>query len=224
MTFAPPQNLAAQLAARIRERLADGRLQPGQHLSETALAATLGASRNSLREAFRLLSQEGLLRHAAHRGVTVARLSAAQIVDIYRARRLIECQALRHSYPDHPAVAAMAAAVALGEDCGGQEDWRGVAAANRAFHAAIVACADSPRLSEFHHRLAAELGLAFAALPDAAALHRPYIARNAAILAEVRADQPLAAAARLEQYLLQSERAVLAAHAGTDAESGSGFG
>lgn len=53
----------------------------------------MDVSRNSLREAFRLLTKEGLLRHEHNRGVFVATPSVASIIDIYRVRRTIECQA-----------------------------------------------------------------------------------------------------------------------------------
>ncbi|AGT10778.1 GntR family transcriptional regulator [Paracoccus aminophilus] len=215
----PTASLSEQLADQIRARLAEGRLRPGQRLSEVALAAELGASRNSLREAFRLLCREGLLTHAANRGVSVSVLSEGQIIDIYRVRRLIEGEALRQSWPDHPAVATMAAAVAEATACAAANDWPGVAAANLAFHAAIVDCADSPRLSALHHRLSAELGLAFARLPNPQSMHLPYIAQNREILALVEANDSAAAAEKLAQYLRQSERAVLAAHVTSGAEA-----
>jgi hypothetical protein len=71
----------------------------------------LDVSRNSLREAFRLLAKEGLLRHEPNRGVFVATPSMASIIDIYRIRKIIECQALAKAYPKHPAVARMRGAV-----------------------------------------------------------------------------------------------------------------
>ena len=44
-------------------------------------------------------------------------------------------------------------------------------------------------------------------------LHRPYIARNAQILERLTAEDPAGAATLLEDYLNQSERAVLEAFA-----------
>lgn len=205
------QTLSARLAAQLRARLASGRLRPGQRLSEASLAAEMGASRNSLREAFRLLTQEGLLIHEANRGVFVPVLADAAILDIYRARRLLECGAMRMAYPHHPAASRMADAVAQARESAAQSDWAGVAEANLAFHAAIVDFADSRRLAEAYRRMTAELGLAFALLPDGQSLHAPYIDINAELLDLVRADRIEEAALLLERYLMQSERTVLAA-------------
>ena len=47
----------------------------------------LRVSRNTLREAFRLLSHEGLLVHELHRGVFVRELDEADLVDLYRLRQ-----------------------------------------------------------------------------------------------------------------------------------------
>ena len=86
--------LAPRLAEAIRNKLIAGELKPGQRLSEVKLSSDLQVSRNSLREAFRLLTKEGLLRHEPNRGVFVEIPSMASIIDIYRVRRLIECRAL----------------------------------------------------------------------------------------------------------------------------------
>lgn len=45
---------------------------PGQKLSEAALSESLDISRNTLREVFRTLTKEGLIKHAPNRGVFVA--------------------------------------------------------------------------------------------------------------------------------------------------------
>ena len=81
----------------------------------------------------------------------------AAVIDIYRVRRMIEVQALRTAFPQHPAVARMAAAVATAQDCVAAQDWLAVGNANMEFHAAIVDLADSPRLNELFTKLATEL-------------------------------------------------------------------
>ncbi|MEF9606088.1 FCD domain-containing protein, partial [Paracoccus sp. PXZ] len=92
-------------------------------------------------------------------------------------------------------------------------DWRGVGSANMEFHAAIVALTDSPRLIQFFTQIIAELRLAFGLLDSPELLHRPYISRNAEILGRLEAGDPAGAARMLEDYLTQSERAVLEAFA-----------
>ncbi|VDS07851.1 putative HTH-type transcriptional regulator YdfH [Paracoccus haematequi] len=205
--------LAEETASRLRNDITGGALPPGQRLSETRLAAELGVSRNTLREVFRLLTREGLLRHEPNRGVFVAVPSMASIVDIYRVRRLIEVPALAHAWPRHEAVAQMRLAVEKARAAREIQDWRMVGSANMEFHAAIVALTDSARLQGFFAQIIAELRLAFGLLDSPERLHEPYIDRNARILdllVEGRQDQ---AAAMLAGYLDESERVVLAAFA-----------
>ncbi|MDB6178696.1 GntR family transcriptional regulator [Paracoccus sp. Z330] len=206
--------LAEVVADRIRARLTFGVLTPGQRLSEAALARDLGVSRNTLREAFRLLTKDGLLEHKTNRGVFVATPSMGAIIDIYHIRRIVECQALRMAHGRHPAVARMAEAVAAAQAAQGHQDWRAVGNANMDFHAAIVELADSPKLTAFYGNLAAELRLAFGLLKLPRNLHEPYIGMNADLLATVQDGQYETAARQLDRYLSQSERAVLAALSG----------
>ncbi|WP_137130991.1 GntR family transcriptional regulator [Rhizobium sp. FY34] len=203
--------LAPRLAEEIRDKLIRGELKPGQRLSEAALSADLEVSRNSLREAFRLLTKEGLLRHEPNRGVFVATPSMASIIDIYRVRRMVECQALARAYPKHPAVSRMRAAVERARAASAIADWGTVGSENMKFHAAIVELSDSQRLTVFYAQIAAELRLSFGLLRDPELLHAPYVELNGAILEKLEAGDTEAAASALEAYLAQSERTVLAA-------------
>lgn len=214
--------LAPRLAEQIRDRLIAGELKPGQRLSEAALSADLDVSRNSLREAFRLLTKEGLLRHEPNRGVFVATPSMASIIDIYRVRRMVECQALAKAYPNHPAVARMRDAVERARVARDERQWSKVGSENMVFHAAIVELADSQRLNAFYAQIAAELRLSFGLLADPELLHAPYVDLNAAILEKLEAGMTAEASAALEAYLVQSERTVLAAFSRIDTGNASG--
>lgn len=214
--------LPQKLADTLRDHLIAGDFAPGQKLSEQALCDNLAVSRNTLREAFRLLTKEGLLRHEANRGVFVMTPSIASVIDIYRVRRIIECSALARSYPKHPAAARMREAVEMAMAARQVQDWRAVGSANMLFHGSIVALADSERLSAFYAQIAAELRLSFGLLHNPEMLHAPYVDMNEEILRRLEAGQPQEAAAALEVYLGQSERTVLAAFARAAGEARSG--
>jgi len=201
------------LADLLRARIIDGDFAPGSRLSEATLAEQFEVSRNTLREAFRALAEQGLVEHVPHRGVSVASPTIADVIDIYRARRVIECTALRQSEPEHPAVQLMADALAEAESHLPAEDWRRVGSANMAFHDAIVALADSPRLARTYRDVAAELRLVFLEIDDPRALHEPFVRKNRAVLTVLRERGPVAAADELERYLTASERTVLGAFA-----------
>ncbi|MCU1446363.1 GntR family transcriptional regulator [Cryobacterium sp.] len=204
---------ADQAAERLRRMLITGDLVPGQRLSETVVSERLGVSRNTLREAFRVLTHERLLVHKPHAGVFVAVPSLASIIDIYRVRRLIECQALLTAPARHPASRRMRAAVDSALASRASDDWIAVGTANMEFHSAIVALADSDHLDRLYANISAELRLAFGLLDDPDYLHRPYVDRNVAVLELYLAGESAEAAALLEDYLLTSERTIVAAYA-----------
>lgn len=229
MTTPPPtsapapavdQTLPERLAAQLRQRIASGELLPGQRLPEQALSESMGVSRNTLREAFRVLTRDGLIKHAPNRGVFVAIPSIASIIDIYRVRRLIECQALAQAYPRHPAKKRMRAAVETALRLRDGSDWSGVGTANMQFHMAVVELADSERLNGMFAPVLAELRLAFGMLQDAEFLHAPYVDMNVKILDLTEAGRYAEAAAALNDYLVHSERIVLAVYARRAAEPG----
>ncbi len=200
---------AARAVEQLRNSMINGELTPGTRLSETSLTGPLKVSRNTLREAFSTLIEEGLLVRQPHRGVFVATLSPAQIADIYRVRALLECTALGQAPVDPPRASGLRAAVLEAEKAAENGDWRGVGTANMHFHEQIVALAGSPRLDAWMRQLTAELRLAFASAPDLEALHRPFVAMNDGIAALYEAGEAQAAADRLRDYLLTSERVVL---------------
>lgn len=207
------QNLTTRIAEEMRRKLINGDFVPGQRLSEAALAQSLAISRNTLREVFRLLTKEGLVRHERNRGVFVAAPSLASIIDIYRVRRLIECQALAQAYPQHPARKRMRAAVEKALHCRERKEWQGVGTANMEFHMATVELADSERLNTMFAHLLIELRLVFGLLKDPEFLHAPYVDKNLRILELVEQGAFAEAAATLHDYLVQSERIVLAEYA-----------
>ena len=210
---APGLSLVDSVTNAIRQKLIHGELRAGQHLSETQLSQQMDISRNTLREVFRTLMKEGLLRHSPNRGMSVVIPSMADIIDIYRVRRLIECQSLEKAWPLHPAHKQMQEAITKGQQASASKDWRSVGSANMAFHAAIVGLADSQRLSAMFEHLAAELRLAFGLLDDPEYLHAPYVEQNARLLQLFMDGQTHQAAQTLEHYLVQSERMVLAVYA-----------
>ncbi len=88
---------AEQVAAALRERIADGAIAPGTHLGEVVVSQRLGVSRNTVREALQILDSQGIVRREAHRGARVAQLGADDVRDLMRVRRLVEPPAVREA-------------------------------------------------------------------------------------------------------------------------------
>ena len=70
----------------IRRAIILGRLKPGDKLTETQLATSLGVSRPTVREALNQLAREGLIVQEPYRGLRVADVTKEQIRDIAAAR------------------------------------------------------------------------------------------------------------------------------------------
>ncbi|MFK0171708.1 GntR family transcriptional regulator [Streptomyces sp. NPDC090306] len=190
----------------LRTRIAEGYFLPGTRLSEDGIGGALGVSRNTLREAFRLLTHERLLVHELNRGVFVRVLTVEDVEDIYRTRRLVECAVVRELGAPPYALDGVAAAVAGGHAAAGESDWKGLATANIHFHRELVALAGSDRTDELMRGVFAELRLAFHIVNDPRRLHEPYLARNEQILAALRAGDAPAAGELLAGYLDDSLR------------------
>ncbi len=78
------------VADEIRNRILSGKMAPGSQLRQEALAEELGVSRIPLREAFRLLSTEGLVELQPHRGSFVSMLSTADVEEVFEVRLQLE--------------------------------------------------------------------------------------------------------------------------------------
>lgn len=76
--------------AQILDQILAGRIAPGEHLVEQALAEQLGISRISVREALRQLAHEGLIEIIPNRGAYVRRFTAADIEEVFRLRAALE--------------------------------------------------------------------------------------------------------------------------------------
>lgn len=66
------RTLPEQIAYHLRYDVLTGRLSPGEPLRETDISARFGVSRGPIREAFRQLTQDGLLVHEPNKGTRVA--------------------------------------------------------------------------------------------------------------------------------------------------------
>lgn len=217
MSDAGRNSTAERVADVLRRRLTDGALRPGARLSEELLVADLAVSRNTLREAFRLLTHEGLLVHRLHRGVFVPELTQDDVADLYRLRRTVECGTVRSlGAVSADRLRTVYAAVEEAEAAAAEGRWMDVGTANMRFHHCLVALAGSARTDELLGRLLAELRLVFHAADTPQALYEPFIARNRR-LADLLADADCRRAAdELAAYLQDSEQRLIGAHrAGT---------
>ena len=74
----------------LREAILKGELKPGERLMELQLAAKLGVSRTPIREAIRMLEQEGLAVTIPRRGAEVAKMTEKDMQDVLQVREALD--------------------------------------------------------------------------------------------------------------------------------------
>lgn len=74
----------------LREAILKGELKPGERLMELQLAAKLGVSRTPIREAIRMLEQEGLAVTIPRKGAEVARMTEKDMEDVLEIREALD--------------------------------------------------------------------------------------------------------------------------------------
>ena len=85
--------LTDQVAARLRTLLVEGRIAPGAKLNERVLSEQLRVSRTPLREAIKLLAQEGLVDLLPNRGAVAVKLTELDIVNSFEVLAGLESMA-----------------------------------------------------------------------------------------------------------------------------------
>jgi len=83
-------SLHEHVAATLREEIFDGTLAPGSFVDEVALCERLEISRTPLREALKVLSAEGLVRHEPRRGCFVNEVTEQDLDEIFPVIALLE--------------------------------------------------------------------------------------------------------------------------------------
>ncbi len=154
-------NLVREAAyERLKELIVGGRLQPGEHLSEPALAGSLGVSRTPVREALQRLAQEGLVEVQPGRGARVRTLTPAEVAEVYEVRALIEGEAARRAAGrcDEAGLARLEEALAELEGAS-PSDYAAQIAADARFHSLLVAAAGNGVLERLFHDLDSALAL-----------------------------------------------------------------
>jgi len=200
---------AERVSDAIRDLIVQGELLGGQPLREHSLREALGVSRNTVREALRLLSRERLVVYHLHKGVAVRRISAEDVREIFRTREPIEVMAIEYSrQAPAEALKALLTPVEVAEAAAATGDWKAVATENLHFHQQIVDLVGSDRISAFFRSLAAELRLAFARVEHEAPFFSPFLPRNR-LLAELIVDGRIEeACAEMRSYLAEAERLI----------------
>lgn len=143
MSLATAQQHAVEA---LRQRIVAGALRPGARVNQEDVAAELGLSVAPVREALRVLEQEGQVTYLPRRGYFVTELRMADLEEIYALRALLEARAARHALPvlDDEALERVRDAARACADAAESGDVAAELAANRRFHMGLLDAPGQP--------------------------------------------------------------------------------
>lgn len=90
-------SLPEQIADRVCAAILAGEYAPGERIRETELAETFSVSRGPVREALRLLEQDGLVTVSPRRGAQITELSIEEVEQLFDIRAALSSLAARHA-------------------------------------------------------------------------------------------------------------------------------
>src|SRR6186997_3327079 len=141
-----PATLVELAELRLRSAILSGTLQPGEKILEEQLCADFGISRAPLREALRLLAQQGLVEHLPRRGSRVVEWSPQDIRQLFDLRSVLERHAVESALPLADPTTALSSVRAALEQMRCAHDELECDDAHRAFHGAVVSLAGNRQL------------------------------------------------------------------------------
>lgn len=184
-----PRSLAEDAADRIREQILSGGFGQGEHLVEAKIAEQLAISRGPVREAFKLLRAEGLLKEEPRRGTFVVSMSADDVRDIYGLRAALESRAAGTLARERdPGTVGKLGALADAIDAAvATDDPAAVSRADLAFHQGLCELSGNARIVEVFDRYVPTLrallrldGDVLGSLEEVSRQHRPLVEAIAA--------------------------------------------
>jgi DNA-binding GntR family transcriptional regulator len=193
------QSTPSQITDALEEEILDGSLKPGDRLREAQLAEAFSVSRNSVREALRVLERKGLVRHIPHRGAEVIRLTERDVDDLFRARSVLERAGLRRAGESEEAKEQLMREVEGIEAAAAAGDTAALLEHDLAFHRILVEQIGSRRLDEQYVTLQRELRLALRQLDKFDPMAQ--VEEHREIVEALRAKQGAKADSVLERHL-----------------------
>jgi DNA-binding GntR family transcriptional regulator len=143
---------------RLRRDILSGRTDPGERLVEEQLTRRLGISRAPLREAMRLLAEQGLVEHIPRRGARVAILSDDDVRELYEVRDVLE----RHAVTTTPRgrdLTRLREALGAIRTATDTDDRLELANAHRRFHVEVVALSGNRQLTALYEAVLVKIQL-----------------------------------------------------------------
>lgn len=217
------RSLRDLVAENIRHAIEAGQLQQGDRVVEADIAAQMGISRAPVREAIRLLEQEGFVVSVARKGTFVPRLTRKDIEEIYSLRAVLEGLGVELAIPrltelDLAELERLSVEMTEAADA---HDMPRLVETDLAFHQRLMCLSGHSRLLQDWLRMGTQLRLFFAMKGKLYENPREMADTHRVVLQTLR-DRDIPAARReLTEHITDAGRLVLASmEAGVEAQAG----
>lgn len=145
------QSLNNVVADALRDAILSGQFKPGERLPEPQLADMFGVSRNPIREALQVLSNEGLVEISPRKGARVPLMSYDELAETIELRAELEGisarSAAQHCNADIKK--ALSALLQEGNGAAARGDIAELQIVNDRFHAELASAARNRYLADF---------------------------------------------------------------------------
>lgn len=180
------RTLSDDVAKIIRKMILNGTLKPGERLNQVQLAEQLNISRGPVREALKLLQNEGLIKHEINKGTYVTTLSMQDAYEIYTLRALLEAEAARLastnlSEKDFQRLEELLDDFTRAFE---QQDLEWEASCDIQFHNMIVQGSQHQRLIRMHKQLDTQVGAMFLTVANKLPIRASQVVENHRLLLE----------------------------------------
>ncbi len=147
-------DLVDQVYRSLLDAISDGTMAPGARIMQEDIAERLAVSRQPVLQALRLLKKDGFVMDAPGRGVLVAPLDVAWLVQIYQVRGALDALAARLAARAHRPMDPRL--ITQGRAAARSNKVKAMMAADEHFHAAIYAASGNPLIAQsaqlhWHH-------------------------------------------------------------------------
>lgn len=205
-----PHSLHDDVAERLRSAIFEGALSPGQFIDELVLCQAWSISRTPLREALKVLSAEGLVRHELRRGCFVNEVTEQDLDEIFPVIALLEGRCAyeatqRASDADVQALAGVHERLAEHAGAGRIQAYYDT---NLTIHEAIIALARNRWLAQTIADLRKILKLARLQQLHAPGRLAQSLAEHQAIFAAIASRDPEAAQQAMHAHLMRQREAL----------------
>jgi DNA-binding GntR family transcriptional regulator len=178
----------------LRREILGGAFVPGDRLVEEQITRRFQISRAPLREALRLLAQQGLVEHLPRRGVRVATLSPTDVEELFELRDVLERHAVSKAMPGVGSLTGLRRELAAMRDAAAAGQAFERAEAHRRFHVELVALAGQRQLRLAYEpilvRLQLHMAMNLRREEEVVASSDDGVRRHTVLLAAVESDDP----------------------------------